>query len=76
MTGTYRTSKNMQTCLSQMHSTTAHHLAPQSGLALAAGQQKALAGKGTLGRYVIIYTGTSQQGTLGLDDVQVYAMGE
>ncbi len=49
---------------------------PQSGLSLAAGQQKALPGSGTLGRYVIIYTGTTQQGTLGLDDVQVYAFGE
>lgn len=49
---------------------------PQSGLALAAGQQKALPGNGTVGRYVIIYTGTTQQGTLGLDDVQVYAYGE
>lgn len=49
---------------------------PQSGLALAAGQQKALPGNGTVGRYVIIYTGTTQQGTLGLDDVQVYAFGE
>lgn len=48
----------------------------QSGLSLGAGQQKAVAANGTVGRYAIIYTGTTQQGTLGLDDVQVYAFGE
>ena len=50
--------------------------AAQSGLSLAAGQQLAVAAGATLGRYVIIYTGSTEEGTLGLDDVQVYTMGE
>lgn len=43
------------------------------GFNLAAGQQVAVPGKATLGRYVIIYTGTQAEGTLSLDDVQVYS---
>lgn len=42
---------------------------------MAAGQQVAVPGNGTAGRYAIIYGGTTKQGVVGLDDVQVYAFG-
>lgn len=45
----------------------------QSGLSIPAGQQVTVPVGGAPGRYVIIYAG---QGTMALDNVQVYAAGE
>jgi hypothetical protein len=48
----------------------------QERFSVAAGKQLALAASGTAGRYVVLYTGTQQEGSMSLADVQVYTTGE
>lgn len=48
----------------------------QERFSVAAGKQLALAASGTAGRYVVLYTGTQQEGSMSLADVQVYTAGE